>query len=103
MKKIPIWNCVIEQGVVWESLFLFKPTVIQVKEAIRDTIAEESRMAQLKPSEIKKILGETMVKKTKLGYKEVMQATNDHIAGLAKIVGQKSLEFELTKEFVWEK
>jgi hypothetical protein len=102
MRKIPIWSCVVDQG-AWSALFLFKPTVNQVKEAMRDTIAEESRLSQLKPSEIKKILGEKMVKKTKLDYKEVMQATNEHIAGLAKIVKQKPLEFELTEELVWEK
>lgn len=96
MNKTAIWHCRIDTDtptgpVVWKACFLFEPQKEHIKEALRDTIANESQMSQTKAN----------LDEWDIHPNLVMKAAGDYMAGLAWVLRQ-DFSWETIKEFAWE-
>ena len=100
MKRKIIWHisvCVTEPvPVVWEAAFLHCPTHEQIKEAIRFSLAEESRLSQTDKT-IKEMSQEYEISK-----RDITDAMNRHIQGLAWLLKQNDVIFDICEDVVWE-
>ena len=95
MKPMTIWKASVDLDspveVAWEAIFLHKPNHEHIKEAIRNSIADESRLSQTEKAV------------QMLGYdeEEITQAMQNHMAGLAWLVKQEDVEFSFVEETAW--
>lgn len=100
MKRKNVWYisiCMTDPvHVFWEATFLHYPTPEQIKEAIRFSIAEESRLSQTDQT-IKEMSQEYEISK-----KEITNAMDRHIQGLAWLLKQNVITFETCEDVVWE-
>lgn len=86
----------------WGGIFLNSPSNDDIKLALRDAIAEESRLSQLAPSELKAKLGERVVDEAGLTRKEVTEAMQAHIQALAWVCQQTDISATVTPSVMFE-
>ncbi|MCK9459557.1 MAG: hypothetical protein M0R80_07955 [Proteobacteria bacterium] len=100
MKLRTLWQvsvCMTEPVVVaWEATFLHHPTHDQIKEAIRHSIAEESRLSQTDNTI------HEMAEEYEIPEDEITDAMDRHMKGLVWLLKQEDLIFDLSEEVVWE-
>jgi len=93
VERVPIWVCRVEEPIIWEAIFLHEPTVLEIREAIRWSIAKESEETQVNPRKLEKqIYG--------LASTEIIGAVHDYMAELVSLVKQD--QFELIESEAWK-